>query len=230
MIRHSYGYQLPHRGVTRNSGAEFDGYSRLDDGDLNTYWKSNPYLMPNHSQANKTLPTRSGSPSNCQIYRLLPPYVSRGRAICAVYKVQYWFGTNDAIDDPENGEWKDFPDGAINDEGGNGNTFALTRSRCRQVRARADTDLPYLRYPRQGRSPQLRRLRNQRGLFRDAEQQLIPRPVFHVPGQEQTFTYSSSIDPWHQPSDLYVMPIMESGDQVGLDLFYSSGLTRGLLP
>ena len=28
MIRHSFGYSLPHRGVTRNSGAEFDGYSR----------------------------------------------------------------------------------------------------------------------------------------------------------------------------------------------------------
>ena len=43
-IRHSYGYALQHRGFTRNGGTEFDGFSRLDDGNLNTYWKSNPYL------------------------------------------------------------------------------------------------------------------------------------------------------------------------------------------
>ncbi len=29
MIRHSYGYSLPHRGFTRNGGSEYDGYSRL---------------------------------------------------------------------------------------------------------------------------------------------------------------------------------------------------------
>ncbi len=39
MIRHSYGYSLQHRGFTRNGGTEFDGFSRLDDGDLNLIWE-----------------------------------------------------------------------------------------------------------------------------------------------------------------------------------------------
>jgi hypothetical protein len=37
-------------------------------------------------------------------------------------------------------------------------------------------------------------------------------------------TYCSSVDPWHEPSDLDE----RAGDQVGFDLFYTGGYTRGL--
>jgi hypothetical protein len=47
--------------------------------------------------------------------------------------------------------------------------------------------------------------------------------VRHVPDPDQTATLCSSIDPWHEPSD-----VNERRDQVGLDLFYTSGYTRGL--
>jgi hypothetical protein len=53
----------------------------------------------------------------------------------------------------------------------------------------------------------------------------------HSPDQKQSFTYCSSVDPWHEPSDLFVAPDrMESGDQPGLDLFFTSGISAGCQP
>jgi hypothetical protein len=53
--------------------------------------------------------------------------------------------------------------------------------------------------------------------------------LHHSPDQQQSLTYCSSVDPWHEPSDLYVHPDrMESGDQPGFDLFFTSGITRDM--
>ncbi len=40
-IHSSWAYPLPHRGFSRGDG---NGWSRLTDGDVHSYWKSNPYL------------------------------------------------------------------------------------------------------------------------------------------------------------------------------------------
>jgi hypothetical protein len=48
--------------------------------------------------------------------------------------------------------------------------------------------------------------------------------IRHTADQDQTATYCSSVDPWHAPEDLDE----RAGDQVGFDLFFTSGVTRKL--
>ena len=68
--------------------------------------------------------------------------------------------------------------------------------------------------------------------MRSASSILVPHPpdglfhdiLRHVPDQEQTTTYCSSVDPWHEASDLGTT----KQAQVGFDVFFTSGVTRGL--
>ena len=231
MIRHSFGYSLPHRGVTRNSGAEFDGYSRLDDGDPNTYWKSNPYLTKTFTGEEDTAHPQWIAIKLAERQIVTAIRIAWAEPYARNYKVQYWLGSGDPIDDPTNGEWKDFPGGAISDGKGGTATIQLShvpvaakfiRVLMTESSNTCDTHGKGDRRNCVGyaiKEVYLGTMEN--GSFQDL--------LYHTPSQAQTFTYSSSIDPWHQAKDLYVLPDrMESGDQVGLDLFYTSGLTRGL--
>jgi hypothetical protein len=232
MIRHSYGYSLPHRGFTRNGGSEDDGYSRLDDGDPNTYWKSNPYLTKFFTHEED-----SAHPQWIVIDLEKKLLVNAIRIAWAapyakVYAVQYWVGTGDAMDEQGTGSWKTFPSGEVKNGKGGWATLKLSvaPSELRYVRvlmteSSNTCDTHGNSDPRNCVGYAINEVYlgvfDKEGRFHDL--------LHHSPDQKQSATFCSSVDPWHEPSDLYVHPDrMESGDQPGFDLFYTSGITRGL--
>lgn len=232
MIRHSYGYSLPHRGFTRNGGTEFDGYSRLDDGDLNTYWKSNPYLTKRFTNEDDSLHPQwvvidLGKEQEVNAVRIAwaNPYALK-------YRVQYWTG-KDAMDDQASGEWRDFEFGAVMH--GKGGTVTLTKV----ASGGAVTRFVRILMTESSNTCDTHGKADERNCLGYAIKELFAGMVskegaftdwlHHSPDQKQSLTYCSSVDPWHEPSDLYLAPDrMESGDQPGFDLFYTSGITRGL--
>jgi hypothetical protein len=226
-IRHSYGYPLPHRGVTRNDGTETEGYSRLTDGDLDSYWKSNPYLTKaftgeDDSQHPQWVMIDLATPQSMNAIRIAwaDPFARR-------YLVQYWTGLADPIKFPTKGVWQTFPSGAVTDGRGGAATIRLADGpglvqfvRIWMTESSNTCDSHGSGDPRNCVGYAIREIYlgtlDARGEFHDVVQ--------HVKDQEQTATICSSVDPWHSAGDLDE----KAGDQSGLDLFFTSGVTRGL--
>ena len=93
-ISASYGYRLPRRGNTLDQSHN-DGYSRIDDGDLSSFWKSNPYLAERPQWVLVDLGARR---------RVDDVKIEWGEPRAATYEVQYWRG-GDAINLPAEGTW-----------------------------------------------------------------------------------------------------------------------------
>jgi len=232
MIRHSYGYSLPHRGFTRNGGTEFDGYSRLDDGDVESYWKSNPYLSREFTGEDDSRHPQWVVIALEKKEEVNAIRIHWGEPYARDYQVEYWTGDADAMDEPDKGAWKAFAGGSVNGGDGGIRTIALAPSpvttkyvRVVMTRSSNSCDTHGSADRRNCVGYAIRELYlgtiDQRSEFHDL--------VRHSPDQKQTLTLCSSVDPWHAPSDLYVRPDrMESGDQPGFDLFFTSGITRGL--
>jgi hypothetical protein len=226
MIRHSYGYPLPRRGVTRDDGTENVGYSRLTDGDPASFWKSNPYLGRIFTGEDEALHPQWVI-LDFQLPQLLTALrIHWANPYATQYVVQYWSGA-DPIRDLRGGAWQAFPRGLVRDGKGGEETVQLASAPIKAqfirilMTASSHTAEPGASAdPRNAQGYAIRELyagtRTQDGRFHDL--------VRHTKDQEQTLTYCSSVDPWHEAGDLNE----QGGDQTGFDLFFTSGYTRGL--
>ena len=121
MIHSSWAYPLPHRGFSRGDG---NGWSRLTDGDPNSYWKSNPYLTKAFTGEDDSLHPQwvmidLGSKIDVNAIRIAwaDPYAKR-------YAVQFWTGELEPFyEGTTKGTWQTFPLGSISE--GKGGTVTL---------------------------------------------------------------------------------------------------------
>jgi hypothetical protein len=231
-LRYSYGYELPRRGFTRNDGTDNSGFSRLTDGDLSTFWKSNPYLTEHFTGESDALHPQWVVLDMAQTQPVDSIRIAWGEPYATHYLVQYWTG-DDPIRSPTRGVWQTFQQGAVTAGKGRTETIRLVAApisvSVRFVRiwmtessntCGADGSADPHNDPRNCVGYSIRELylgtTTNDGAFHDS--------LRHTADQEQTTTYCSSVDPWHQASDLG----STRQAQVGFDLFFTSGVTRGL--
>lgn len=222
----SYGYRLPRRGNTIDQ-AEDNGYSRLADGDLASFWKSNPYLDRRYTgEDNRRHPqwliADLGQRQPVNAIRLVwgQPYATH-------YTVQYWAGEDpDDPDEYPEGRWHNFPQGVVTTGQGGDAPLRLSakphavrflRVLLHETSGQAP---PNANDPRDALGYAVREVfigtLDAAGSFHDV--------VRHGPQRDrQTRFFVSSTDPWHRAGDLD-----HDVEQPGVDRVLTSPLTRGL--
>src|SRR3989440_2389712 len=221
----SYGYHLPRRGNTIDQAANND-YSRIDDGDTKSFWKSNPYLDREFTSEDNSLHPQwivieFEKPESINAVRL-----SWGEPFAKEYRIQY--GTFDDVSDiafNSPGTWQNFAVGIVRTQGGETSHRLLPNPiKVRWLRilmiASSGTSAARNNDMRDRLGYALREVQagviDNQGGFHDR--------VRHGPDRrKQTIIHVSSTDPWHRDSDQD-----DEIEQVGLDRIYQTGLTNNL--
>jgi F5/8 type C domain len=223
-IRATHGYRLPRRGNTHDQ-ANHDGYSRIDDGDEASFWKSNPYLDQHFTGEDNAVHPQwvladFDDPVEIDVLRILwgEPYATE-------YEVQYWEGPHADYYKSMEGRWRRFPNGLATNGKGGSELLRLSDAPIRTSYIRillkkgSGTAPPGSGDIRDRLGFAIRELYagrlNAKGELKDH--------IAHAPkDKSQTKILTSSTDPWHRASDRD--PKIE---QPGLDLVLTSALTRG---
>jgi hypothetical protein len=237
-ITDSFGYHLTHRGDSRDQGDD-DNYSRIDDGDPHTYWKSDPYLT--HAFTHQP---DSAHPQWVVVQFLRPQRVNAIRIawsnpFAIRYTVQYWTGQADAILHQGAGDWRPFAGAVVNN--GKGGTVLI-----RLVKAPVETTALRVWMMASSNTCDSHGPGDIRNCLGYAVQDIgvgtLDAGGFHdlvvrsrngscggaftcLPDpHRQTLMWVSSEDPWHSESD----KVTGDQDQPGLDLIARNPITRGL--
>jgi hypothetical protein len=220
----SYGYRLPRRGNTIDQ-ANNDDYSRLDDGDSKTFWKSNPYLDEHFTgQPNATLPQwiviDLGKKKFVNVIRL-----NWAEPFATVYDVQFGdFSSIDEISQSPPDRWHTFPNGEIRTQHGGDLEIRLSTEpvATRFVRV-------LMKESSESSNYKSRDVRDHVGYavreisvgMTDSEQRFHDEIRHARNNAAQTPIYVSSTDPWHRAKDKDSMV-----EQAGFDRIFKSGLTN----
>lgn len=224
-LRKSFGYKLPHRGSTRSDAGQSE-FSRITDGDVASYWKSNPYLSERF-----TGEPDSAHPQWVVIDFATPQDISAIQIAWAnpyakQYVVEYWSGKDDAISKQVSGTWIKFPLGEVTNGAGDNKVRRLSEKpiatrflRVWMTQSSNTCDTHGKQDPRNCVGYAIAEISagnfNSPGQFVDL--------VNHTPGQAQTNVQVSSNDSWHTADDIIPTRI-----QTGFDLFFTSGITNHL--
>jgi hypothetical protein len=225
-INISYGYRLPRRGNTIDQ-ANDDGYSRIADGDPNSFWKSNPYLDSHFTGESEDahpqwviIDLGERKPVNAVRIHWGTPYATR----C---QIEYWPGDDPMHLHPDDeDDWQPFANENIENAHSGDDLIRLAEhprsvqfvrilmSRSSHIAEESSGDIrDSLGFAI--REIELGRI-GKNGRFHDH--------VRHAPDRHrQTIIYASSTDPWHRAED-----IDEGTEQPGLDFVLRSKLTNNL--
>jgi hypothetical protein len=216
----SYGYRLPRRGNTIDQGKD-NGHSRLDDGETDTYWKSNPYLDSHFTgEANNVHPQWI----MVEFPAAVPVDTVRfdwGTPFATHFSMQYWTGT-DARFPIDGGEWRDFPQSAHPGTGGTQTVRLASRPLSAQY-------LRILLTESSNTAPAgSRDVRDQLGFavrelyVGEQKSGTFVDHIRHRKSHRQTVMWTSSTDPWHRAED-----IDKHYEHASFERLFASGITSG---
>jgi hypothetical protein len=222
----SYGYRLPRRGNTFDQ-ANRDDYSRLDDGDSKTFWKSNPYLDQHFTgQPNATLPQwiviDLGKKKLINVIRL-----NWAKPFATAYEVQFGdFPDIFEVFQAGPDQWHTFPNGALQTQSGGDVDVRLCDEpiAARFIRVLLKESSGDSNF----KSKDIRAHVGyaMREIFvgtLDSGHRFHDEVSHATDNAVQSAIYVSSTDPWHRAKDKD--PRVE---QAGFDRIFKSGLTNQL--